>query len=255
VTELVYLKDLPSAYERTFRARVLARPPGGIVLDRTLFYPTGGGQLCDHGTIRTGAGALYPVLDVRKSGETVVHRLGRPTPAAAAPPTIGEEVEGEIDWARRHTNMRLHTGQHLLSAVLYRLAGRKTRRATMEGLGGTIDLDGPWPESVPFASVDESLRSFLEPPREVRILQVPRAEWDLHPSDRSGAIPLPVNVDPVRVVEIDGIDRCPCGGTHVRSTGEVGPVQLLPPQRQAGGEARVVFRLSAEPAHSGRVTP
>jgi misacylated tRNA(Ala) deacylase len=255
VTELAYLADMPSAYERSFRSRVLARPPGAVVLARTLFYPTGGGQLCDLGTLRTGSGAVYPVVEVRKSGETVLHRLGRPTSGTAAPPMIGEEVEGEIDWTRRHTHMRLHTGQHLLSAVLFRLAGLKTRRASMEGLGGTIDLEGPWPPTVPFDSVAPALRSFLEPPREVRIVQVPRAEWELHPAPRSGAIPLPPHVDPVRVIEIDGIDRCPCGGTHVRSTGEVGPMELLPVQRQSGGSDRVVFRLAAEAIHSPRVTP
>jgi misacylated tRNA(Ala) deacylase len=246
---------MPSAYERAFRARVVARPPGAVVLDRTFFYPTGGGQLCDLGTLRTASGASYPVLDVRKSGESVLHRLGRPTPSGAPMPAIGETVEGEIDWARRHTHMRLHTGQHLLSAVLFDLGGLKTRHASMEGLGGTIDLEGPWPASTPFDSVETRLRSFLDPPRDVRITQVPRADWENHPAPRSGAIPLPPHVDPVRVVEIDGVDRCPCGGTHVRSTGEVGDVTLSEPQRQPGGFDRVVFRLSEGTYHSDRVTP
>jgi len=255
VTELSYLADMPSAYERAFRARVVARPPGAVVLDRTFFYPTGGGQLCDLGTLRGPSGAVFPVVEVRKSGESVTHRLGRPTPSGAPQPLVGETVEGEIDWTRRHTHMRLHTGQHLLSAVLFELGGLKTRRAAMEGLGGTIDLEGPWPSSVPFGSVGPRLRTFLDPPREVRIVQVPRAEWESHPAPRSGAIPLPPHVDPVRVVEIDGIDRCPCGGTHVRSTAELGLFEPSEPQRQPGGFDRVVFRLSEAPAHSDRVTP
>jgi misacylated tRNA(Ala) deacylase len=256
VTELSYLSDMPMAYERSFRAKVVARPPGGVVLDRTLFYPTGGGQLSDRGTLRTGSGASFPVTDVTKSGESVIHRLGRPSPSGAAPPAPGEEVVGEIDWDRRHTHMRLHTGQHLVSAVVFRLSGLKTRKASMEGLGGTIDLEAPWPASIPWAAVEEAVRAALEPAREVRILQVPRAEWEAHPAPRSGAIPLPANVDPVRVVEIEGVDRCPCGGTHARSTGEIGPMTLSAPQTGPGGGARVLFRLAPKAElHSARVTP
>ena len=253
-TELAYLIDMLRAYERSFTARVIARPPGAIVLDRTLFYPTGGGQLCDLGTLNTRAGARFPVLEVRKSGDAVLHRIGRANPSGAPLPVVGEEVVGEIDWDRRHRHMRLHTAQHLISAAIFQLSGRKTRRADMEGNGGTIDLDGSWPAQTAWAELLALIHRSLDPPREVRVVQVPRGEWERNPAPRSGAIPLPPHVDPVRVVEIDGIDRCPCGGTHVRSTDELGSILLEPPIAQPGGD-RVEFRLSEEPVHSARVTP
>jgi len=245
VTELAYLADLPSAYVRRFRARITALPPGAVVLDRTYFYPTGGGQPADRGELALDTGARLGVVDVTKSGPTVVHRVQAP-PSVLRAFAIGAEVEGSIDWARRHRHMRLHTAQHLLSARIFSRFGRKTRRAELAGIGATLDLDGPLAaETVPVLSGD--LSDAVSDPRPVRVRFVPRAEWDRNPmSERSGLVPLPRQVDPVRVVEIEATDACPCGGTHVRSTAELGRVEIAPPIPIAGGASRVAFTL-AEP--------
>lgn len=230
MTELDYLRDMPSAYLRSFRARVTALPPGAVVLDRTLFYPAGGGQPCDRGSLALSDGTLVPIVDVVKSGGSVLHRVGRGPGAKSPLLRVGAEVEGTIDWERRHRHMRLHTAQHLVSAILFADAGLKTRKATLNGTRGSIELEAPWPADRPWTTVTERVDAYTSTPHEVRIVQVPRAKWDVAPSARAGLVPLPVGVDPVRVVEIDGIDQCPCGGTHVRSTGEIGPIQLPPPK-------------------------
>jgi misacylated tRNA(Ala) deacylase len=242
MTELAYLPDLPSAYVRSFRARVTALPPGGVVLDRTYFYPVGGGQPADHGTLRAGADRTFDVVDVTKSGAAAIHRVRASRPADRGL-AIGLELEGTIDWERRYRHMRLHTAQHFLSARVFARTGVRTRRALLGGRGATIDLESVVPSSLlePLAS---DLREAVERPRPVSIRMVPRAEWDAHPAaGRSGLVPLPTQVDPVRVVQIEEWDACPCGGTHVRSTDEIGPATLLPLVPLPDGAVRLVFTL------------
>jgi misacylated tRNA(Ala) deacylase len=251
MTELAYLSSTDAAYERTLRSRVVALPPGAVVLDRTVFYPAGGGQPCDRGTLTGPDGRALPVVDVVKSASIVLHRLGRGSKPALR---IGDEVTGALDWDRRYGHMRLHTAQHLLSAVVFQRAGQRTRTAMFAAGRGTIDVVAPWPATETPDTLGAAFASYLEPSRQVRIRSVPRAEWERNPSARAGLVPLPPLVDPVRVIEIDGIDTCPCGGTHLRSTGEVGGIELSP-FVHAADATRIGFALRTVAAHSERVTP
>jgi misacylated tRNA(Ala) deacylase len=242
VTELAYLADMPSAYVRSFRARITALPPGSIVLDRTYFYPVGGGQPSDQGTVTLPSGGSVEVLEVRKSGPTVLHRI-RGSPDVVRQLGVDAEVEGTLDWERRHRHMRLHTAQHLVSARIFVRTRLRTQKANLAGNGATIDLEGPVPaEEV--GRLAEDLAAATTHPRPVTIRLIPRSEWDANPlSERSGLVPLPELVDPVRVVEIEASDVCPCGGTHVRSTAEIGPVRLAPPIYRPDGTSRIAFTL------------
>jgi misacylated tRNA(Ala) deacylase len=246
MTELGFLGSPEAAYERTFTARVVALPPGGVVLDRTLFYPVGGGQPADRGTLRDRLGVVWKVVDVFRSGGTAIHRLDRETKRGPSP-RIGEELTGEIDWSRRHLHMRYHTGQHLVSARVFALTGLRTRHAVFGATGGRIELDGPWPQAVALATLSRDIALWIQRDLPVHIRFVPRAEYDRTPADRSGLVPLPIQVDPVRVVEIVEADRCPCGGTHVRKTSEIGPIRLDPPGALADGSAELNFTLGADP--------
>lgn len=241
MTELAYLVDISAGYVRSFRARVTALPPGAVVLDRTFFYPTGGGQPSDRGTLARASDPSVEVVDVTKSGSAVLHRF-RPS-AAVRGWAVGDELEGSLDWSRRYAHMRLHTSQHLLSARLFVGAGRRTRRANLGKGSATLDLDGPLSEG----GLEEAVAGFrnaVARPCAVSIRQIRRVDWDRNPiSERSGLVPLPPHVDPVRVVEIDGQDVCPCGGTHLRSTSEVGEVQFDPVETLTGGDARVRFTI------------
>lgn len=248
MTELAYLADMEAAYRRSFRATVVALPPGAVVLDRTLFYPAGGGQPCDRGTLRLGDGATAAIVDVVKTGGSALHRLGRGTGGKLVGLRVGAEVTGEIDWTRRHRHMRLHTAQHLVSALIFDRSGLKTRRATMAGHEARIDLDGLWPASAAWEEIVSATEDAIRRPREVHVLQVPRPEWERAPAARSGLVPLPPEVDPVRVIEIRGLDRCPCGGTHVRSTGEIGAIELPSP---TGGSVTFTLPEDAPPTPAG----
>jgi misacylated tRNA(Ala) deacylase len=242
MTELLYLASMEAAYERTFRARVLAVPPGGVVLDRTLFYPVGGGQPADHGVIRRSDGSNFRVVDVVRSGASVLHRLDRPRAPAAAW-QAGEEVVGEVDWARRFTHMRSHTAQHLLSARAFALTGVRTRKAVLGHGGGRIEIESAWPAEPSWSSLGEDLAGWVARSLPVNLHFIPRVEYDRDPSPRSALVPLAPNVDPVRLVEIAPADRCPCGGTHVRNTSEIGEVDLAPPRRLADGAEELSFTL------------
>jgi misacylated tRNA(Ala) deacylase len=241
MTELAYLVDMPAAYVHSFRARVVALPPGAAVLDRTYFYPAGGGQPADQGTLTVGD-STAEVVDVTRSGAAVVHRL-RLRPPAMGKMAVGTEVEGRVDWERRHQFMRLHTAQHLLSAKAFERSGLRTRKAVLKGDGATIDLEGPIPEPI-LPELAADLARVIRESRPVTIRHVPRAEWAAWPSaGRSGLVPLPPQVDPVRVVEVEGEDSCPCGGTHVRSTSEIGEVRMMPASALPGGGSRIGLTL------------
>ena len=241
MTELAFLSDPAAAYVRSFRAKVVALPPGAVVLDRTFFYPTGGGQPNDRGTLGVPGEESAEVVDVTKSGASVVHRIRGPTNVLRRF-SVGVEVEGTLDWERRYRHMRLHTGQHLLSARIFARTRLRTRRAQMAGTSANLDLEGTLPpEVLPLLAAD--LADALAHPHPVTLRHIPRAEWDANPfAERSGLVPLPTQVDPVRVVEIEASDVCPCGGTHLRSTAEIGKVTIRPPVPAEGGD-RVGFSL------------
>jgi len=206
---------------RTFSARVLAVRPAAegladVVLDRTAFYPTGGGQPHDTGTL----GGL-DVLDVFEAGETVVHRVRGALPAGP--------VQGEVDWNRRLDHRRHHTGQHLLSRALLRTSGAETVGFHLGAATCTVDLDRePTPAELEAAEGEANRVVLADLP--VRVDRYARPE-DLPAGMRKEA---PAAGD-IRVVAIGDFDATPCCGTHCLRSGEVGPVKILRTERRRGG--------------------
>ncbi|EQD64348.1 Alanyl tRNA synthetase/DHHA1 domain protein, partial [mine drainage metagenome] len=155
----------------------------------------------------------------------VLHRFRGSSPAGGFVP--GTQIEGTIDWERRYAHMRLHSGQHLLSALIFARTGQRTVRAVLRAPRATIELDTPLaPSEAPALQVD--LDRVYGEDRPLRIRWVPRAEWERDRAGRSSGLRLAPEIDPVRLIEIVGLDACPCGGTHVRSTGEIRPAVVTP---------------------------
>ena len=226
-TERLYYTD---AYRRTFLAGVLAHVPAsggriGVVLDRTAFYPTSGGQPHDAGTL-----AGIPVVDVTDAGDHVVHVLE----AGSSPPGIGVEIEAEIDWDRRYDHMQQHTAQHLVSAAFLQQLRAETVSVHL-GDTSTIDLERPALSPEEAAAVEDAVAGAVYDNRAVAVRFVDADEADRlglrRPAKRSGML---------RLIEIEGIDRSACGGTHVKATGELGPI-LLRRWERAKGHLRVEF--------------
>ena len=204
-----------------------------MALDRTVFYPTGGGQPHDTGTLRWDGGEAR-VVEVRKQGADVWHTLEGPVPA------VGTEVEGEIDWDRRHRLMRTHTALHVLCGVIWNEWGVPVTGGNMEPLSARMDFElDPTPEGFG-ARVEELVAAEIAADRPIEVSSIPRAEAVLDEAlIRTKVSLVPESVREIRVVDIVGLDKQADGGTHVRSTGEVGGVRVVKTESKGKGNKRV----------------
>ncbi|MEO7652047.1 MAG: alanyl-tRNA editing protein, partial [Bryobacteraceae bacterium] len=196
------------SYLKAFQARIVDRADDGrrVYLDRTAFYPTSGGQLFDTGEIGGAA-----VVDVVDEGERIAHLLTNP-PA-------GDVVDCRIHWQRRFDHMQQHSGQHLLSAVLSEMHGLTTVSVHLGEESSTVDVDAASVSAGQLRSTEERSNALVAENRPVDV-SCSEASEGLglrKASERTGVL---------RIVTMQGLDRSACGGTHVRSTGEIGPVQL-----------------------------
>jgi alanyl-tRNA synthetase len=203
MTERLYYTD---CYLRDFTARVVDRSSDGstVYLDRTAFYPTSGGQPFDLGSINGVA-----LVEVEDQEERIAHRLAAPLAAG--------EAACAIDWARRFDHMQQHTGQHLLSAVFEELFGLRTVSFHLGAESATIDLEGGTTDARTIVAAERRANEVVFENRPVTIeFEDSRLAQGLRkPSEREGSL---------RIVTIDSLDRSACGGTHVRSTGEIGAI-------------------------------
>jgi len=237
-TEKLYWND-PFATE--FEARVVAitawKGAPSVVLDRTVFYPEGGGQLGDRGVLVLGEASL-PVVDVQIDDAGTIHHL------LAAPWSHGEvSVRGAIEAARRRDFMSQHTGQHLLSAALAMVCKAETVSSRLGADASTIDVD--------LVTLDPRALAEAEALVNARVLEDLPVEVTFPTSDALRALPLrraPKVTEGIRVVTVAGLDCSPCGGTHCTRTGQVGWVHATSTERYKGG-TRVTFLAGAR-AHA-----
>lgn len=219
MTHLLYLDD---SYLREFSATVIDVTHDGVILDRTAFYPGGGGQPHDTGRLITSE-QQWCVVSAEKHGDQVIHRLDR-----NESPALGTELHGEIDWERRYRLMRTHTAMHALCGTIFREYGALVT-------GGNMGLER--------ARMDFELED-LSPDRVTRIAELTNenlqrelpVEWRLLPREEAFKIPdlirtkvnlLPPSIHEIRIVEIKGLDLQADGGTHVRNTSEVGRITIV----------------------------
>jgi misacylated tRNA(Ala) deacylase len=214
VTDLLFLRD---AYLRSFDATVIDVRDGAVALDRTAFYPTGGGQPHD-----TGLLAGFEVAGVRKEGDLVWHDVQGDSL------DVGDTVHGEIDWERRHALMRTHTALHVLCGVIWHEWGKAVTGGNMEPLSARMDFEfDPLPEGFG-PVVERRVNEELAAARPIEIVFLPR---DVAVEDedliRTKVNLIPDSVKEIRVVDIVGLDKQADGGTHVRATDEVGRVRVV----------------------------
>ena len=225
-TELLYLRD---AYLREFSARVVEARGNDVAIDRTAFYPTGGGQPYD-----TGGLGDARVLSVWKEGDVVWHALEGQLPAAR------DAVEGAIDWDRRHALMRTHTALHVLCGVIWNEWGKAVTGGNMEPLTARMDFAfDPLPEGFG-ARIEELVNAELAAGRAIEVSFLPRAEA-LADDDliRTKVNLIPESVAEIRVVDIVGLDKQADGGTHVRTTDEVGRIKVVKTESKGKGNKRI----------------
>lgn len=233
MTELLYLRD---AQLTTFEATVTDVVDGtGVVLDRTAFYVTGGGQPHDTGTL--GETTVSAVRRDRASGQ-VVHVLDGPVPE------VGERVCGRIDWDRRHALMRTHSAVHVLCGVIWNQYRAPVTGGNMEPLTARLDIDlDPLPADFA-AELDAKVNDEITAARPIEVFFLPRGvaveDDDLI---RTKVNLIPETVEEIRVVDIIGLDRQADGGTHVTSTDQIGRVKVVKTESKGKGNKRIRFEV------------
>lgn len=227
-TDLLFLRD---AYLQEATAKVLEIRENAVVLDRTIFYATGGGQPHDTGTL---GGQV--VVDVRKEGGAVLHVLAE----GAVLPVIGAQVDLAVDWQRRHNLMRTHTAMHVLCGVIWNEWHVPVTGGNMEPLSGRMDFEfDPLPEG--FAvRVEQLVNEAIVADFPIAVSFLPRdtavTDEDLI---RTKVNMIPDFVTEIRVVDIVGLDKQADGGTHVQSTREIGTFRVVKMENKGKGFKRV----------------
>ena len=216
------------AYLRTVEARIASVEPGDptlLVLDRTVFYPGGGGQPSDRGfVIRATDGRSWTVRGARKAGGEIVHEL---EPDGGDPPVAGDFVRGDLDWGRRLALMRTHTALHALCGVVWRDYGALVTGGNMEPGAGRMDFEFERMSGDLVDAIEATVNAELAAAHDVRVAVLPRAEAFAIPDlIRTKVNLLPEGIEEIRTIEIVGLDLQADGGTHVANTREVGGIRV-----------------------------
>ncbi len=215
MTEELFRED---AYARRCEAAVTAVLEGGVYLDRTVFYCQGGGQPGDRGRLLVVGGSALEVIDTIRAEGRIAHRLAD----GGEMPAVGASLVAEINWPRRHRLMRMHSAMHLLCAavacpVTGGQVGADRSRLDFDLQGASVDKD----------EVAERVARWIAEDRPIRCMWIDADELDARPElVRTMSVRPPRTGGRIRLVEIAGVDLQACGGTHVRSTGEIGALTL-----------------------------
>ena len=217
MSELLYLQD---AYLKTFSTKVIELFDGGVTLDRTAFYPGGGGQPCDLGSL-IGDGKNWLVTGVKKVAGTQVHLIEGDLPPA------GMILTGHLDWDRRYKLMRTHTAMHILCGVVWRDYGASVTGGNMDPLQGRMDFEFETMHQDLVYAIEKSVNQEVEAARPIQSTILPReVAFQIPDLIRTKINLLPEGIAEVRTVELVGLDLQADGGTHVANTQEVGRIRI-----------------------------
>jgi misacylated tRNA(Ala) deacylase len=238
MTDLLYLPDADDV--TSFTATVTEATDEYLVLDGTYFYPEGGGQPPDHGVV-SWTGGRAEIDGVRKDHGDVHHEVAS---LDGAPPAPGTMVDCEIDAERRETLRRMHTAQHVVSRVVLDEYGAETAGNQVGPERSRIDFEPAEFEASDLDRIERMSNAAIERDLPVTKTERPRDRVEAEVDEGRALLELiPESVDPLRVVEIDGFDMCPCGGTHVDTLGEIGPVAVVDRTSTGADVERVTFEL------------
>lgn len=233
MTELLYLED---TYKKEFKAKVEKAIENKIYLDRTAFYPQGGGQPTDTGVLRH-EGEEYKVEKVKKDENGIAHYVDKEGLKE------GDEVEGELDWERRYTIMRMHTAAHALSSALSEKFGCQITGNNLDTDKSRIDFNLEEFDKEQIEKAVEELNEKLAEGAEVKTSSMPREEALKDPQLVKLANVLPPAIKELRIVEIEGIDRQCDGGTHVKNAEEMGKIEIVKYDNKGKTNRRIYFTV------------
>jgi len=231
VTEQLFRED---SYLKECDAVVVAVDGDAIVLDRTVFYPMGGGQAADTGTIHWEGGSAT-VIDTRYGDGGAIRHIVEEN---AARPQAGAQVRASIDWDRRYRHMRMHTALHLLGSILkYGVTG-----GNISAEKSRLDFD--MEDTIDKEEVARALKALVEEDHAISCRWITDEELEAQPDlVRTMSVQPPKGAGKVRLLDIEGVDLQPCGGTHLKSTGEVGQVRIGKVEKKGRRNRRVNIHL------------
>jgi misacylated tRNA(Ala) deacylase len=236
MSDLLFLQD---AYLKEFSATVIEQIDGGVVLDRTAFYPGGGGQPCDFGTFNAD-GASWQVTSVKRVGGKPVHYLDR------QPPSMGTAVTGYLDWDRRYRLMRTHTAMHILCGVVWRDYSASVTGGNMDPLEGRMDFEFETMRQELVAAIEQAVNQEVNASRPINVAILPRQEaFQIPDLIRTKINLLPEGIKEIRTVELVGLDLQADGGTHVNNTSEVGRIRVTNYKSKGRVNKRIYVELDA----------
>ncbi len=238
MTELLYQTD---AYLKEFSAAITSvnAETRAIILDRSAFYPGGGGQPCDLGTLEVG-GLIYPVEKVKKQGDDVLHFLGGTEPL----PASNSASFGTLNWVRRHELMRTHTALHILCGTVFRDYGARVTGGDMDPLKGRMDFEFETMRGELVRDIETAVNLEVQKGREIRVRILPREEaFQVPDLIRTKINLLPEGIMHVRIVEIVGLDLQADGGTHVMNTSEVGRLKVVDYKSKGAINKRIYIEI------------
>ena len=239
MTELLYATD---SFLKSFDAQVKAVDEAGraVLLDRTAFYPGGGGQPGDTGILNGANGQVWPVSRVKKTAEGVWHTLA----GEARLPQTGDVLHGELDWERRYALMRTHTALHILCGVVFRDYGALVTGGEMEPLKGRMDFEFETLTHERIAEIEDGVNREVQAARPIRVQILPReTAFQIPDLIRTKINLLPPEIQEVRTVEIVGLDLQADGGTHVANTAEVGRIRVVDYKSKGKINKRIYIEL------------
>ena len=242
MTEEVFRED---AYRREAGAKVTAVDTAGVRLDRTVFYPRGGGQAGDAGVLVLGNGAELAIADTVKAstppgeGRDIVHVPAPGQESLLQGLRPGDPVTARIDWERRHRHMRFHTATHLLCAIV----PHQTNGCSITATYARLDFD--MVEPLERELLERELARLVDEAHGVRTVWITDAELDAKPElVRTMSVQPPRGLGRVRLLEIEGVDLQPCGGTHVANTREIGKLKVAKIEKKSARSRRVVIEFA-----------
>jgi len=238
MTELLYQTD---SYKKQFEAKLINVDQLSkiLYLDKTAFFPGGGGQPCDVGTLSFGD-AKYLIERVKKQDEEVLHFIS----GNVFLPSIGSEMIGEINWDRRYKLMRTHTAMHILCGVIFRDYGASVTGGEMDLLKGRMDFEFSTLHADLVHIIEAAVNKEVELNREIRVKVLPKEEaFKISDLIRTKINLLPEGISMVRTVEIVGLDLQADGGTHVNKTAEVGRVKVVDYKSKGAINKRIYLEI------------
>jgi misacylated tRNA(Ala) deacylase len=241
MTELLYQTD---SYLQSFDAEVIDvdEDNQGVILDKTAFYPGGGGQPADVGTLTVGD-KTYPVSRVKRIDGKYVHLLA----GDDALPAVGTTVHGQIDWERRYQLMRTHTAMHILCGVVFRDYGAQVTGGNMDPLKGRMDFEFESMHKELVEEITKAINVEVEKGHNVKVAILPREEaFQIPDLIRTKINLLPEGIKEVRTIEIVGLDLQADGGTHVKNTAEVGRIQVTDYKSKGKINKRIYVELQED---------